>query len=710
MICTSVADQSNRLILQGGAALTQKAAGGALATSAAVGLGAALLYGWTAAPTVGEFDSPELTAAAWHLGVAHPTGYPLYTLLGHAFTHLWSLGDAAWRLNLLSALLGGAAVGVLFAVSRRLCGDARAACGAVALFALSPTFWSQSTLAEVYTLHALLTAGVWLCWLRFDEVPSRARLAALAAMVGLSLTNHLMTLLLLPALSLGVLARAWPSFSQWLRPAMLLPVLGAGLAPLLIYLYLPWAASRDPAVNWGDPTSWPRFLFHVTGAQYHEMVGVPIGGLEAGLQAAGELGPVFGSLWLVLAGVGLAQCRRRGIAAFVVAVAFVTSLVFALTYDVVDRSVFFLSALEAGTLLVAMGLARSLRALERRLPAALALWGRGSVAWALVAAMVFSVFLLHVREQDRSRDYAPHDLAVAGLAAAPPKALLFTMGSRGYPPVYASLVEGLRPDVEVVDLWLRIRDDYGPLFEGIRHTQRPAGLERDAAVLLAASRETTRPLRLSPSSPDFDWEALGLVRLRTGAIDELVRGEVDLRSRAASVPALAEAADFGDIALRGAARSAGSLAPGGAIAFALSWGLGRDGADLEELEVVLLLADLDGNVLEGSRGGPLLSHSHPLGQGAPLAHYRRGDEIGERLVIPLPRAIAAGRYALWVGVREGERWLGSHGDRVFVPALEFEVGPQSAPLWSAQALYPVTDSDEASSTVSMTSRGDKRPM
>ncbi|NQU43108.1 DUF2723 domain-containing protein, partial [bacterium] len=66
------------------------------------------LYLKTLCPTIYPGDGPELTAAAWVLGVPHPTGYPLFMVLGWAFQHA-GLGSAAFSLNLLCAIFGALA-------------------------------------------------------------------------------------------------------------------------------------------------------------------------------------------------------------------------------------------------------------------------------------------------------------------------------------------------------------------------------------------------------------------------------------------------------------------------------------------------------------------------------------------------------------------------------------------------------------------------
>src|SRR5262245_39465819 len=100
-------------------------------------------------------------------GVPHATGYPLYVLVVQVFHHLVPFGSSAWRANLLSAVFGAAAIAVLYRLLRLL--DVRPAVGAATAltFAFTVTFWSQAVVAEVYTLHILLTVAVAACLARW---------------------------------------------------------------------------------------------------------------------------------------------------------------------------------------------------------------------------------------------------------------------------------------------------------------------------------------------------------------------------------------------------------------------------------------------------------------------------------------------------------------------------------------------------------------
>ncbi len=151
-----------------------------------------ILYAVTAAPSVATLfdDSLEFHVILPTLGIAHPSGYPLYTLLGKLFTLLLPCRDPAGRANLLSALAAALTVGLLYLAARRLAGSRPAALTATVAFALSPAWWSQATLAEVYALHGLLVAIFIYCLLRWEEAVGGRRLTQISTAQSYRTTEH----------------------------------------------------------------------------------------------------------------------------------------------------------------------------------------------------------------------------------------------------------------------------------------------------------------------------------------------------------------------------------------------------------------------------------------------------------------------------------------------------------------------------------------
>ncbi|MBI4770150.1 MAG: DUF2723 domain-containing protein, partial [Chloroflexi bacterium] len=201
------------------------------------------LYLRSLAPTVGEADTFEFQVDIARLAIAHPTGYPLFILIGKLFTLLPLGGTLAFRANLASATFGALAALGGYALARRLGAGRLVSALTCLLVGVSPTLWSRSVEAEVYSLHAALVAALlWLMLcleeggtLRGKEEEGRRKkeegrrkkeegrrekghfaflVSASFFLFGLSLTNHLTSLLLAPALLLSLLlARKRPSFS-----------------------------------------------------------------------------------------------------------------------------------------------------------------------------------------------------------------------------------------------------------------------------------------------------------------------------------------------------------------------------------------------------------------------------------------------------------------------------------------------------------------
>ena len=120
-------------------------------------IGVFAVYLRTLCPTLYWGDCGELALVAATMGIPHPTGYPLYCLLGKAWTLLLPFGTLVWRLNVLSALFGSLAVACLYGAARAVKLPRPIAFTAAGLLAFSTTFWQQALITETYTLAALFT-------------------------------------------------------------------------------------------------------------------------------------------------------------------------------------------------------------------------------------------------------------------------------------------------------------------------------------------------------------------------------------------------------------------------------------------------------------------------------------------------------------------------------------------------------------------------
>lgn len=206
-----------------------------------------LLYWRTAYPSVLPGDAGELQFAAWGFWLAHPTGYPLYLLLGGAWQHLLPFGDPAYRLNLFSAFWSGLAIGTAFLAFFHVTRSRSAAVIAALTLAVSPLLWSQATRAEVYALNTFFVVLLTLLGLQWRAQPQPRHAFAFALVFGLSLAHHRMTLLLIPAFAALFAEQAW----SWRRQPLnllvrALPYAIVAAIPLLLYLYIPFRAGATP--------------------------------------------------------------------------------------------------------------------------------------------------------------------------------------------------------------------------------------------------------------------------------------------------------------------------------------------------------------------------------------------------------------------------------------------------------------------------------
>ncbi len=183
-------------------------------------------------------DSAEMQILAAIGGVAHPTGYPLFTLVGRVFTAFGS-GDLAWRANLVSASFAAATLALLmaFLLGRRL--RALAAFAGVAVWGLSFTFWATAQRAEVYSLATFVAVGaLWCTVLTLEHSRAGMRLIA-GVLLGLTLAGHMA---FAPWVAVAGLVLAWNvprTGARWFADELaLLIAFMVGLSP---YAYLVWA-------------------------------------------------------------------------------------------------------------------------------------------------------------------------------------------------------------------------------------------------------------------------------------------------------------------------------------------------------------------------------------------------------------------------------------------------------------------------------------
>ena len=427
-----------------------------------VGVPALALYARTLMRDVGFWDTAEFQAIGPVLGIAHPTGYPAYTLLAWiASVVLQPFGNEALRANLLSAILVAVAAGLVAAMVTRLTG--RFAIGVVtgAALAITAETWSIGLRADPHALHLALAALLLLLLVVWEDhvragAPADRWLLAAAIVFGVSLANHALTYLLAPGIALFVLV-VQPGILR--RPKLILGCAGGlVLAAALLYAYLPLRSAMNPPLDYANPETWDGFRYLVFAEQFRGTFR-PLPGFGEALRTIGgetlnELG-AFAPLALV--GLLASAWRRIGLM-LLLAAWFGVNWFFALGYINADIGRYYLVPLLAAAVLAGLGAGAIVDALLR-------LWTRisqraASPGLAIAVALAIGIIAVtpsltlvpaRFRDVDASRDKQARTWLDGVVARLPQDAVVVSWWSFSTTLWYGQYVEHLRPDVSVID-------------------------------------------------------------------------------------------------------------------------------------------------------------------------------------------------------------------------------------------------------------------
>ncbi|MGC1322635.1 MAG: DUF2723 domain-containing protein [Candidatus Udaeobacter sp.] len=493
-----------------------------LVCAGAVFLVALVVYSLTLAPTVTLTDSGELTLAAYGLGVAHPPGTPLWVMLAH-LASLVPVGNVAVRINFSSAVFAALACAMLTLVVAELLVTASclaaprrrnraprqgsniessnaagllmfaSAVGAGLLMAFSRTLWAYATITEVYTLNALLVLLVFFLVVRWrrriieTRTDSSAAVAthdrwiyAAAFVFGLGMgVHHVTVALTLPAIAVVVYRTEGLKFftSRRLLYAALISI----SALILVYSYLPWAASRSPAMNWGNPRSLQEIWWHITGRQYRVFFSFSPATMGAQFiefcrMAFREFGFTWLPLTLFLAVAGLASAYKRDRTAFWFLLLIVLAdLAYSLSYEIAeDKDAYYLPAFISIAIAAGLGIRWVIQlAASRRSP----IWTPSVAVAAAIVLTSATAFAANWPFNNRRHYFIADDYVENLFSTIAPNGLLLTQDWQvASPMLYAQEIEQRRRDVKVVDINLLRRSWY---FDYLKHAH-PALMDRSS--------------------------------------------------------------------------------------------------------------------------------------------------------------------------------------------------------------------------------------
>uniref|UniRef100_A0A8C8RBL4 Transmembrane protein 260 n=1 Tax=Pelusios castaneus TaxID=367368 RepID=A0A8C8RBL4_9SAUR len=457
-----------------GAPLGSRPAGvrrhGAGGFAGALGAAVAAAYAVTVPPSVLGGDSGELITAAYELGVAHPPGYPLFTLLAKLVIGLFPFGSVAYRVNLLCGFFGAAAASLLYYTVFRLSGSHAGGFLAAGVFSFSRLTWQCSIVAEVFSLNNLFVGLLMMLAVYFEEAASakeRSKISKVGAFCcGLSLCNQHTIALYVLCIVPWVLFRLFKG--KELSLGYLLKLGLCFLAGLLPYLYLPASSYLNQARwTWGDQTTWQGFSTHFlreeygtfslakseTGSSMKEMLLFQVIHMKKELSFPVQALAIVASLCTA---VHIKQAKSSVVWLFT-GMLCIYSFFFAwranlditkpLFMGVVER--FWMQSNAVVAVLAGLGLASLISVGNTLLENNRVLL---RVEWLAAAALVSSQIYANYSICDQSSNYVVDKFARNLLSSMPPDAIILLRGDLpGNSLRYLHYCEGMRSDVTLVD-------------------------------------------------------------------------------------------------------------------------------------------------------------------------------------------------------------------------------------------------------------------
>ena len=641
------------------------------------------LYVHTLAPTVLPSNSGEFQFVAHILGIAHPPGYPLYTMLGKLFT-LIPVGDIAYRLNLMSAFFAALTLALVSRTVRRITGSALAGVvGALAL-GMSTTFWAQATTANVRSLTAFFTALMLFALVSYAKEgspssnpsltgrgaqtppPSRGRpggggfcdreayLTLFALAFGLGITHHGSLVFLAIPLTAFLLVTDISLFTR--VRSFLKPVL-AFLLSLSVLLYLPIRGLMGTPFGPPDIATPAGFLNHVLARGFRgDMFYFARSGLLL------ERFKVLGNILEFQFGLGLLIAAALG--AFIMLAedwrllllcggAIAVQAVIAITYRAPETVEYLIPAYVPITILIGYAAGT----LQR--------WTRFQALNAILVSLVILLGIIQLVNHYPSfawlsQDRSARHYAESIMNNAPPEALVLANWHWATPLWYLQYIEGMRPDVEVRYVY-------------------PEGAEPISATWLRRIDENVgkRPLIVTNYYQEFGATPYHFVPLGEAF---LVQGEAvlaDVGKRPSDVVGL-DVTFEGKIRLLGYRLLGEQVSPGKPLQLDLYW------QPIAELEgpysfFVHLVAD----------GGQVLGQMDVTHD---MSDFTPGEVAVDRYEIQILSTTPAGPHQLIAGVyitlpEGGWQRLRTQDGTEAVPLAEVEVLPPSFPPVTLHPLH-----------------------
>lgn len=449
-----------------------------------------IVYLFTLAPSVMEIDAGELASVQSTLGIAHPTGYPLFTLAGHLLLQIPLPISVIYKANLLAAFWCSLGIWIfiraaslvlanmnLTSTSKPIASKSKRdmkkspvavidikkeylvlsiICAGIIL-AFSKTFWTQSTSIEVYSLQIFLIGLIIYVTLKtyFSSGNKITDWCLFGFVLALGFSNHMTTLLLLPFAAILFFQKEKFTVTSLKKILLSLAVFIPTI--ILIYSYLPIRASQNPAMNWGNPVNLENFMRHVSGKQYRVWL---FSSIDAAKKHLGDyltnFPAEYGYIGMIAGIIGMFFSYKRNIKLFwALIVTFIFAVLYPVNYDIADLASYFITSYIIFSFFIVLGFIRIISFLNEK-------FKKEYPVFAVVIIISLIPLILNYADTSESGIYIFEDYTKAILNKADKNSVLFSYQWDYFTAAtyYFQNIENYRKDVIVIDKELLRRSWY----------------------------------------------------------------------------------------------------------------------------------------------------------------------------------------------------------------------------------------------------------
>ncbi len=494
-------------------------------------------------------DAGELAASQYYLGISHPSGYPLFNLIGFIWSKI-PIGSVIFRLNLLCAIWVALAnfflIKTTFIVISKSFFKTKpiekennkkgapaktkelplstllitiASITGVLLIAFCKTWWIQAAGVEVYSLHVALLSLFFYLFFKtlFTPLAKLTSWLWVGVSLGLCFSNHLTSVLIIPGVALLFL---WST--KWnmilLKKGLVIIVVSVFTAGMF-YLVMMNIAGSSPKVNYGNPSNIEYLQRHVSGWQFQSFMNDKEKN-ESVSNFFKDFGKQSGYIGLILSIIGMVILMMKNYKLGIFwLINIIATLIYASQYNIHDiENYFLLSYLSAG-IFISCALYWGIQQLKNA--------STNKVVYSLLVLPLLTLVINYSASNQSKLSYID-DYTKEALNSVERNAIIISREWDVFvsPAYYYHLVEHQRPDVTILDKELLRRSWY---HNQIKAWDRDLAfrIEKEASVfneevLKFERKEKYDPLILQPAFENYITAILAQYKNRPVYVSSLV--------------------------------------------------------------------------------------------------------------------------------------------------------------------------------------------